>query len=189
MRIFGMLGLAVLITGTAQSGLAASAVKDGSFEHGKFIDGGSGYMELPNGSTTILGWTVTTSSGNIVWAKKSNVDHISPSSGKYCIDLTGFGSDAVNGAVSQSIHVKPGITYSFSVDSGSFDDATPVVTIGGQAVALTRGTPITVNGTSWTPLTGTFTVTKGNRNPTLTIENTTPGAQLVFIDNVRITAQ
>jgi hypothetical protein len=189
MRIFIMLGLAMFLTSHAQAGLAASVIKDGSFEQGQFTNDGNGYMELSNGSTTILGWTVSTSNGDIVWASKSNVDHISPSSGKYCIDLTGLGNDATNGAVSQAIHVKPGVTYAFAVDAASFNDALPVVTVGDQDVTLTAGTPFTVKGTSWTPLTGTFTAVKGNKTPILTIENTTAGAELVFIDNVRITAQ
>jgi len=189
MRIFVLFGLMTIITGATRTGLAAPVVKDGSFEQGNFTDMGNGYMELPSGSTTISGWTVSTSSGAIVWAKKTNVDHISPSNGKYCIDLTGLGNNATNGAVSQAIHVKPGITYALSLEAASFDDATPVVTVGGQVIALTAGTPIVVNGTSWTPLTGTFTVARGSKTPILTIENTTAGAQLVFLDDVRITAQ
>jgi hypothetical protein len=87
------------------------------------------------------------------------------------------------------VHVKPGITYALTLDAGTFNDATPVVTVGGQGITLTAGTPFTVNGTSWTPLSGTFLAAKGSKTPLLQVANTTTGAQLVFIDNVTIKPQ
>jgi hypothetical protein len=166
--------------------LARTVVTDGSFEKGRFVNTDGNYMALADGSTTIKGWTVSTASGSIVWAKSPTVDGVTAAQGKYCIDLTGFGRDAVNGAVSQVIHLKPGTSYGFSMDAGSFNDAPPVVTVNGQALALTPGTPFSVNGTSWTPLTGTIVGSTTTKTATLTIQNTTSGAQLVFIDNIAI---
>ncbi len=189
MRMIDLLGAASIAIAAAHTAGAATTAKNGSFEKGRFVDAGNGYMQVPNGSATITGWTVSTATGNIVWAKNTNVDNIIPAQGKFCLDLTGFGRTAVNGAVSQTIHVKPGITYALTLDAGTFNDAMPVVTVGGQGITLTAGTPFTVNGTSWTPLSGTFLAAKGSKTPLLQVANTTTGAQLVFIDNVTIKPQ
>lgn len=182
-------GFFVLLMAVGPVSLARPVLTDGSFEKGRFVDTDGNYMALADGSTTIKGWTVSTASGSIVWAKSPTADGVTAAQGKYCIDLTGFGRDAVNGAVSQVIHLKPGISYAFAMDAGSFNDGLPVVTVNGQAVTLTAGTPFSVNGTSWTPMTGTIVGSRTTKTATLTIQNTTDGAQLVFIDNIAINAQ
>jgi hypothetical protein len=168
---------------------AKTVVNDGGFEKGIFVDTNQNYMQLPNGSTTIKGWTVSTSAGDIVWAKSPTGDGVSCAQRKHCIDLTGFGDNATNGTVYQTIHLKPGVTYTFTMDEGTFNDALPVATIGTQQLSLTAGSPFTVNGTSWTPYTARLVGTKTNKVSVLTIENVTAGAESVFIDNVSITAQ
>jgi hypothetical protein len=182
---------AIIALSAAGSALAASPdagtiVKDGSFEKGVFVNTSGNYMALPNDSTTISGWTVFTTQGDIVWAKSPTVDKLSAADGSRCIDLTGFGANAQNGAVAQTIHLVPGASYKFTMDAASFNDTQPVVMLNNQTLTLTAGTPFQVNGTSWTPMTATFTATKSNRTTVLSIGNTTAGAQLGFIDNVSI---
>jgi hypothetical protein len=170
----------------AAPAMAASVVKDGSLEMGHFVDTQDNYMELPNDSTTIRDWTVFTSSGDIVWAKSPTSDGLYAADGKYFIDLTGFGNQAQDGAISQTVHLKKGVTYTVSLDALANNDTTPVVTVGTQTVTLTAGTPFSVNGTTWVPMTGQIVGTKSTKAATLKIANTNNGAQLLFIDNIVI---
>jgi len=187
-RYTALVLLSAAVYSPAASG-APGALVNGSFETGKFINTFCNYMQLPTGSKTIKGWKVTTSSGDIVWAKSPTCDGLNAADGTFFLDLTGFGAGAANGAMSQKIRVTANTTYNFSIDLLAANDSNVSVKLGKQGVVLTAGTPFTAGSTTWVPYTGTF---KGGARTTvqkLVIKNTTSGGQLAFIDNVVITAQ
>jgi len=177
--------LAAVGTPTAQ----AQVLSNGSLENlnGTFVDNtGFNYMTLGDGSTTIPDWTVSTSSGFIVWAQSPTSDGFSAAAGTYFVDLSGLGNSSPDGALSQSLSTVNGATYTFSMDVGSANDGTISASVGGQTLVLTPGTAFLVGSTSWTPETGTFIASSST--PLLTIMDETPGSSVDFVDNVSITS-
>lgn len=166
----------------------ANIVQNGSLENGNgtFINQTCNYMALGNGSTTIPGWTVSTSSGQIVWAQSPTCDGFSAADGSFFVDLSGFGSSSPDGALNQSLSTVGGVTYTFSMDIGP-NNGTIAVSVGGKAVTLTGGTAFSVGSTSWTPETGTFVGDPLNTTPLLTIKDASPGSTIDFVDNISIT--
>jgi hypothetical protein len=187
--VFTMLIAAPAMAGSTVTDGGGAPVKDGSLEHGHFVDTQGNYMNLPNDSTTIRNWTVFTSSGDIVWAKSPTEDGYYAADGKYFVDLTGFGSNAQDGAIMQAVHLKKGVTYTVSLDVYANNDTIPLVTVAGQAITLTPGTPFTVNGTEWIPMTGQFVSTATTKAAILEIANTNNASALLLIDDISILPQ
>ena len=113
---FTMIVAGLLSAGTAAMG--KTVVTDGGLDKGKFVNTTENYMELPNGSTVIKGWTVATRAGDIVWAKSPTGDGFNCARGKYCVDLTGFGNNAANGSepnkpsqAGRDLYVQHGLLY------------------------------------------------------------------------------
>ena len=165
-------------------------VKNGSFENTKttWMDTSCNYMELAAGASTIPHWTVTAATtGKIVWAMTPTCDGYTAASGTYFLDLTGFGSNAPNGGVQQTLaNLSVGSTYVFAMDvyvQGSL----PLVTVNNAPVSLTAGKPIKKGSTTWTPMQGTFTAL--STTPVLVIENQQTGQAIDFIDNVTVRLQ
>lgn len=169
--------------------LNPNLVGNGSFENPKltWVNTSCNYMSLLAGSTAIPRWTVTPDIVNeIVWAMSPTCDGFTAAAGKFFLDLTGFGGDSPNGAVSQTIKKKlvVGQSYSFSV---AVVGAVPLVTVDGAPITLTAGSPFKKGTTIWTPENGTFTAQAVSA--VLTIRNPQPGLQVVFVDKVAIRAQ
>jgi hypothetical protein len=183
------LSLFVLL-GFAAPAMAGNTVQNGSLENidGTFMDNtGCNYMTLGNGSTTIPDWTVSTSSGAIVWAQSPTCDGYTAADGAFFVDLSGLGNSSPDGALNQSLSTLGGVTYTFSMDVGSGNDGTISASVGSQVLVLTAGTAFLVNGTSWTPETGTFVGNPLDTTPLLTIVDATPGSSVDFVDNFSIT--
>lgn len=166
---------------------AAAIVQNGSFETlaGPFTNTAANYEQLANGSSFITGWTVSSSSGDIVLGQTVTGDGHSAADGTYFVDLSGFGASSPDGALNQTIHTVAGATYAFSMDLGSSNSGTIFASVGGSLLTLTSGAAFSVGSESWTPWSGTFTG-GANHNPLLTIGNGTPGSQIDFLDNVSI---
>jgi RHS repeat-associated protein len=173
---------------SAQLTVAGSGnlVQNGSLEDlsGFFVNTESNYMALYAGATTIAGWTVTPSTLNeIVWAQSPTGDTQYAADGTYFVNLTGFGADSPNGAISQQLQLISGQQYTFSMDT-LVDTTQPAVTIGSMTVALSAGQPFQVYTDLWVPQTGTFVA--DSANPVLTIANQDPSQQHCYIDNIAI---
>jgi hypothetical protein len=186
-RLVATGGLFALALATASSA-QASIVQNGSFESqtGPFVNNVANYMQLGAGSTEIAGWTITSSSGNIVLAQTPTGDGQSAADGTYFIDLSGLGSESPDGAVSQTISTVAGATYGFSMDLGTGNTGTIFASVGGNLLSLSSGASFTVGGTSWTQWTGSFTGDALNHAPLLTIGNGTRGSQIDFVDNISV---
>jgi hypothetical protein len=180
--------LLILMLTVATSAMATEIVQNGSFETlgGPFVDDGGNYMALSNGSTFITSWTVSTSTGAIVLGRSPTGDGYTAADGTYFVDLSGYGSESPDGALSQTIHIVGGSLYTFSMDIGSENNGIISVSVGGQTLTLTAGTAFSVDGTGWTPVTGTFTGNPLDTTPLLTIMDETPGSDIDFVDNVSI---
>jgi hypothetical protein len=180
-----LLGAQALALGTS------NIVKNGSLENleGKWTNTRCNYMAVTAGSKAITGWKVTTSAGELAWAKAPTCDGFRASNRKFFVDLTGFGSDAPNGALQQQLNTSAGQRYQFSIDVCTCNDASPAVTVGKNTLSLTPGPPFSVGNASWRRLTGTFTGTSRNKAPKLKIMNATRGAQIVLIDHVVVKRQ
>ena len=186
-RISHMAGVAALGLIVASSAHAA-IVQNGSFETltGPFVNSAANYMQLANGSTEIAGWTVSTTKGNIVLAQSPTDDGFNAAQGTYFVDLSGLGSESLDGALSQTISTVAGAHYAFSLDLYSGNNGTIIASVGGNPITLASGASFTIGNTSWTPWSGTFTGNALDTSPTLMIKNGTPGSQLDFVDNVSI---
>ena len=109
-------------------------------------------------------------------------DGRSASFGDFFIDLSGFGSESPNGAIEQLLSgLLIGGTYNVALFSSG---TIPLVTVGGAVVALSSGSSVVAGIDTYTQLTGTFDA--GASNLLLKIANDTPGAPIVFIDNVAV---
>ena len=89
--------LALTASGTA----AANIVKNGSLENpkGKFTNTRCNYMSVRAGSRAIDKWTVPrATTGELAWGRRT-CDGYRAATGKFFLDLTGFGADSTNGAV------------------------------------------------------------------------------------------
>lgn len=190
-----VLGLAWgLVTTLVLVGQAAAAniVAKSSLEdlNGTFVNTSDNYMALGAGSTAIAGWMVSPgTTGSIVWGKSPTADGFTAADGTFFVDLTGFGSNSPNGALQQTLATTGGVAYNFTLDVASFNTGVVLATIGSHAVGLSPGVPFVVAGTSWTPMTGTFVGDPLEPAPLLQVRNGTPGAQIVFFDNVSLTGQ
>ena len=144
------------------------------------------YMALRAGSTTIPGWTVSsTTIAEIVWGKTLTCDDHTAAGGTFFVDLTGFGADSPNGAVQQTLkNLTVGHQYGLSLDVVT-DNLPPIVSIAGTAVALTKGTTFKRGTDFWTIYTGSFLAP--SVNPVLKIQN--HGTDVGFVDTVIIKAQ
>jgi hypothetical protein len=176
------------LTLIAASPAHASIVQNGSFESltGPFVNNGGDYMQLADGSTIISNWTVSTTVGHIVLALTPTGEGYHAADGSYFLDLSGFGAESLDGAVSQTISTVAGATYSFSMDVASFNNGTVFASVGGNLLTLSSGAAFSVAGTSWTPLSGAFTGDALNSAPVLKIGNGSPGSQIDFVDNISI---
>jgi hypothetical protein len=165
---------------------ASNHVVNSSLEKGKFVNGGGGYMVLPNLSAAITGWTVVTSAGAIAWARNGNADGVSASAGRRCVDLTGLSNSATNGEITQTVTpLTPNRRYRLSLDAAMFNDGPLVVKIDNTTVPLTAGTPFTVGTTTWVPMTGTYVATS-NTTPVLEVINAGSGNLRQFIDDIKL---
>ena len=184
---YALIGLLTLALATAPA-RAAEIVANGSFESqtGTFVDGGDSYMALSNGSTFITGWTVSSSSGDIVLGKGPTGDGYNAANGTYFVDLSGFGDSSPDGALSQTLSTVGGKTYTFSMDLYSGNTGTVSAIVGGVTLVLTAGTSFTVGTTTWTPETATFMGNPLDNTPLLTIMDKSPGSQIDFVDNISI---
>jgi hypothetical protein len=124
---------------------------------------------------------------SIVWGKSPTVDGYTAADGILFVDLTGFSSNSLNGALQQTVATTGGVTYGFTMDVASINNGVVLATIGSHAVVLSPGAPFVVAGTSWTPMTGTFVGDPLESAPLLKVMNGTPGADIVFIDNISLT--
>jgi hypothetical protein len=170
---------------------AANIVQNGSFESGGFSANlCDTYMQLPNGSTTIGGWTVATSANNIAWGNSPSCDTPpnNAADGSFYVDLTGQGSESPDGALTQELTVVDGVVYQFSIALFAANDDGVVVTVGGDAVALLPGASFTVGGTEWVRHSGSFVGDPLDALLVVQRDDNNPGAQFVFIDDVRVTA-
>lgn len=114
-----------------QSAEAQDLIVNGGFEDtaGTFVANGDGTMLLPNGSTTIPGWTITNNA--VAWAS-------SPTN--FNLDLTGYHDSTVLGGVTQVIATIPLNTYTLSLTIVSGDS---LQTGGQKIVKATFGTSST----------------------------------------------
>jgi hypothetical protein len=179
-----------LLALTASGSAAAKVVKNGSLENskGKFTNTKCNYMSLPAGSSAIDKWTVPrATTGELAWGRRT-CDGYRAAKGKFFLDLTGFGADSTNGAIRQSLGTQPGTHYRFSIDVCACNDGSLTAKVGNETLSLTPGKPFVVGTTSWTPMTGRF---KGRQNttPALKIKNSTPGAQIILIDDIVVKGQ
>jgi hypothetical protein len=173
----------------AASSAHAAIVQNGSFEllTAPFVNSGFNYMQLAASSTELAGWTVTSSGGHIVLGQTETDDQRFAADGTYFVDLSGFGAESSDGAVSQKISTVGGATYAFSIDLAGFNDAGAVfASVGGQVLTLSAGASFTKGLTPWTTWTGAFTGDALDHSPTLTIGDQKAGSQLDFIDDVSI---
>lgn len=171
--------LAAAAAGTAQ----AAIVSNGSLEDtaGNWTDTSCGYMAVAVGSGAIGGWTVGSGSGPVAWGRSTTCDGHAASDGNYFLDLSGFGANAGAAAINQVITgLVTGDRYDIALD---FLGAAPGVLLGGETVSLAAAGSA---GGGWTHLRGSFTATAGGMM--LVVGNVTPGALLVFVDNVSVTS-
>ena len=156
--------------------------------NGTFVNTTGNYMALAAGSTIIPGWLVSPgTTGSIVWGKSPTVDAYTAADGILFVDLTGFGSNSSNRALQQAVATTGGVTYGFTMDVASINNGVVLATIGSHTVVLSPGVPFVVAATSWTPMTGTFIGDPLESAPLLKVMNVTPGADIVFIDNISLT--
>ena len=129
--------------GFAVPAVAANLVQNGSLEdtNATFSGTGCNYMTLNNGSTAISGWTVSTSSGSIAWAQAPTCDGYSASDATHFVDLSGLGSSSPDGALKQTLSPLGAVTYTFSMDVGTANNGGTTVTVSGNVIALSSGTP------------------------------------------------
>ena len=186
--VAGSLATSVMGVAAAQS---ANIVKNGSFEDlgGRWVNTRCNYMAVSAGSTAIADWTVPrTNNGELAWGR-ATCDHYTAAKGAFFVDLTGFGADATNGALAQRLTTRGKGHYKLSIDVCTCNTGGVTVMVGKKTLSLSPGQPFAVAGTSWEPLTGTFKGDPRRTKPKLKIMNATPGAQIVFIDNVVIKRQ
>jgi hypothetical protein len=96
------------------------------------------------------------------------------------VDLSGFGGESGAGELNQILATAPGQQYLFSFDSYGTQ---ATVMADGQALTLLTG-PLTGQLSAWQNLYAYFTATSGSTLQE--IFNASPGADVVFIDNVSV---
>jgi len=169
----------------------ANIVQNGSFESGAFAADVCGtYMRLPDGSTALDGWTVSTSADNLLWGDSPSCD-IPPydaADGNFYVDLTGQGAESPDGALSQTLSVEDGTGYLFSIALFAGNTGGLVVSIGSNVLSLVAGASFVVGGGQWITYTAGFVGDGADLTPLLTLANATPGSMIVFVDDVRIEA-
>lgn len=187
-----VVGLLTVITValTVCQASASSIVLNGSFENlsSPFVNDNCNYMVLSQGSTTITNWTVSASApGGIALGKSPTCDSVTASQGQYFVDLSGIGTQSLNGTLEQQLTTIVGETYDVSIDLFTGNNGAVTLTIGSTVLALTAGTPFTVGTTSWTPYSGAYTAT--TTNPFLTVAKVPSEFEYVFVDNVSVSSQ
>jgi hypothetical protein len=151
----------------ASGAFAANLLTNGSFEGGAFIaPGGTGYncagQQLPIGSTTMTGWTVTTAAA--LWVSNTNCDGgIAAQDGSQFVDLTGYNDTTPFAGLSQTLSTLPVGNYALTFYLGYYGTGAtggPVsvkVSAGNQSnVLFTSGSGGTTN--VWTLETLNFSV-------------------------------
>jgi hypothetical protein len=171
-----------------QSG--GAVVQNGSLEdlNGAWTNTRCGYMALPAASTAIADWTVSpTTDGQVAWTKGLTCDGYTAADGLSFVDLTGLGAASLHGALQQQLTTVAGQQYTFSIDEYAHNGCSLSVTVGAQSVTLRSAGPSFVVGhTTWTPHLGSFKGDPQDTTPTLTIMNARPGADICFIDDIRV---
>lgn len=160
----------------------ANLIQNGSFELSSVNpnQSGLGYVELPNGDTSITGWSVG----------GSNIDYIGSywqaSNGSRSIDLSGNAA----GSVYQTFTTTPGATYSVSFDmAGNPDDSDKIkkmlVSIDGSTFTPGFNTDgRTEAAMGWTP--ESFTFVANASSSTLTFAGLNPTPYGAALDNVSV---
>ena len=176
---------ALIVFGAVTPVRAVPFVLNGSLADldGNFVNDADNFDQLAAGATSISNWTVSAgTTANIAWSQTVTGDGRSASFGDFFIDLSGFGSEYPNGAIEQLLSgLLIGGTYNVALFSSG---TIPLVTVGGAVVALSSGSSVVAGIDTYTQLTGTFDA--GASNLLLKIANDTPGAPIVFIDNVAV---
>ena len=122
----------------------------------------------------MTGWTVLNQ--YVAWGDISSGD--GPAEGTKFLDMSGFGAQSPNSAIEQVLNTVNGVTYEVSLQlRGSPSE----VSVDGNLLNLVAG-----SGGTWTEYTATFVATS---NASLfTIANGSPGALIVFVDDVSVEA-
>jgi hypothetical protein len=145
----------------------ADLVINGSFENTTgFVDTyGQDAMSLPNGSTTITGWTVINE--EIAWIGPAHSLQIKASQGSYFLDLAGYHNYSPYGGVQQSVSTVLEHSYLLAFDLGS-----SIITLLPSAITATAGSTAqtftstnTSSSNAWEHFVLAFTAT----GPTTTI--------------------
>jgi choice-of-anchor C domain-containing protein len=178
---------AAILTGPIINAALASAFTNGSFEGTGFVDtepARPGYMQLPNGSTLIPGWTVVT---GVDW----QTTWVTPADGSKSIDLNALAP----GAIQQTFDTIPGTQYlvRFAMAGNAFDGPpsptikTATVSAAGFSENLSFDiTGHTTTSPGWTDT--DFLFTANSTAATLLFQSTNASAAGIVIDNVRVTA-
>ncbi len=176
---------ALMVAAALTPARAVPFVLNGSLEdlNGNFVNDAANFDQLAAGATSIANWTVSAgTTDNIAWGQSVTGDGRSAPFGSFFVDLSGFGDDSPNGAVEQMLSgLLIGGTYNLSLFSSG---TLPLVTVGGVAVPLIGGPSVIAGPDTYTQQTGTFNAVSSNL--LLKIANNTPGAQIVFIDNIAV---
>jgi len=120
MRRFSLPALASLLLVTGVT--TAAPFQNGSFEVGTVTPCNT--FNIPAGSTTITGWTVST--GNIDWLGSPPACGWQPSQGAASLDLVGSGAGGVGG-ITQTFDTIPGQAYVLQFDMAGNFGALPVI--------------------------------------------------------------
>lgn len=169
--------LALGAVALSSSAAMAATFANGSFELG--VAPGS-YLSLPNGSTSILGWTVT----------GSGIDYIgsywTPSAGSRSLDLNGTAA----GGVSQTFETTVSHLYRVTFDlAGNPDSGAALKTMNASVDGYSAGYSFDTTGKSKTSMgwtTHDFTFVADDTEATLTFASTMSGSWGPAIDNVTL---
>jgi len=105
------------LAGFAGAALGQNLLVNGSFENtSTFVSNSEQIMSLQQGSTALLGWTVT--DAEIAWAKDTNPYVPGAADGHYFLDLTGYHDRFPFGGIVQEISTVSGETYTLSFALG-----------------------------------------------------------------------
>jgi hypothetical protein len=161
--------------------------------------GSGAIITLGAGSSTITDWTVTgaTCGGNCVlilqtdYSENSNVGNLQfqAHSGNNSIDVTGAGN-TLDGGVSQTVSLTPGLQYLLSFWVGNMDDRATVyplpssvqLLIGGVSQGTFTNSNSTNNFTNWTQFSQSFT--PSTSSVSIEFRNATTGDNLAGLDDV-----
>jgi hypothetical protein len=171
---------------------SASLVDNGGVEDtlGTWVDGGSGYMLVNAGATTIPGWQVE--GQQIAWIK-SGAFGLLGTEGSYFLDLTGIvNHPPFGGVLGTTVSTVAGNTYtlSFDVGRGNGEDANPVVvqaTAGAQTGTFTVSAPDPGSGQIvWNTFDLQFTATGLSTLITISGLPANNGNGFIGLDNVTV---